>query len=160
MADDLQILNYALTLEYLEADFYKRGVDANLFSNRPQDVIKTIRDHEQDHVETLTATIKKLGGTPASKPAFKYPAGTFTDKAMFLKTAATFEELGVAAYHGQVPYIQSGAILAAAAAIAGVESRHAAILADLTGMTPFPAPIEAHKSMDEVLAAAKPFIES
>ena len=158
MADDVQILNYALTLEYLEADFYKRGADSHLFSNRDHDVIKEIRDHEEAHVSTLKQTIEKLGGKPVKKPSFKYPDGTFTDKAMFLKTASTFEELGVAAYHGQVTMIQSVEILAAAAAIAGVESRHAAILAEMTGGTPFPAPIETHKTMDEVLAAAKPFI--
>ena len=161
MADttsDLKILNYALTQEYLEADFYERGVDAKLLTGHDEDILKAIRDHEKDHVDTLTKTITKLGGTPAKKPGFKYPQGTFTDKATFLKTASTFEELGVAAYHGQVTSVTNPDILAAAAAIAGVESRHAAVLAGLSGGNPFPAPIEAHQSMDQVLAAAKPFI--
>ena len=155
---DIEILNYALTLEYLEADFYKRGAEAKLFSGHDEDVIKAIRDHEKDHVETLKKTIEKLGGKHVKEPKFQYPAGTFTDKAAFLKTASTFEELGVAAYHGQVTRLENPDLLAAAASIAGVESRHAAVLAGMMGGNPFPAPIEAHKTMADVLAAAKPFI--
>jgi len=89
-----------------------------------------------------------------------YPDGTFTSRATFLKTASTFEELGVNAYHGQVTAIQSPAILGAAASIAGVESRHAAVIASLIGGKPFPAPLESAKDMASVLAAAKPFIQS
>lgn len=77
-----------------------------------------------------------------------------------MKTASTFEELGVTAYHGQVTEIQNPTILGAAASIAGVESRHAAILATMIGGKPFPAPVEGTKTMGEVLEAAKPFIKS
>lgn len=157
---DLEILNYALTLEYLEADFYNQGVDSGVVSGRELALIQPIRDHENAHVEALTATIQELGGTPVKAPKTKYPNGTFNDKATFLKTASTFEELGVTAYHGQVTLIKSVDILGAAAAIAGVESRHAAVLADLTGGNPFPAPVEKTASMKQVLAAAKPFIKA
>lgn len=157
---DLEILNYALTLEYLEADFYTQGVDSGVVSGRELALIQPIRDHENAHVEALTATIQELGGTPVKSPKTKYPNGTFNDKATFLKTASTFEELGVTAYHGQVTLIKSVDILAPAAAIAGVESRHAAVLADLTGGNPFPAPVEKTASMKQVLAAAKPFIKA
>ncbi len=108
----------------------------------------------------LTSTINDLGGKPVKEPKFKYPSGTFEDKAKFLETASVFEELGVAAYQGQVTRVKTLDILAAAAAIAGVESRHAAILADLTGGNPFPAPVEATKTMAQVLEAATPFIKS
>lgn len=91
---------------------------------------------------------------------FMFPEATFTDRDMFLTAASMFEELGVTAYHGQVPLIQSAEILGAAASIAGVESRHAAVIADLLGGDPFPAPFEASMSMDEVLAAAGQFIQS
>jgi len=155
---DLDILNYALTLEYLEADFYTQGVDGGVVSGRELDLVTPIRDHEQAHVAAITATIKDLGGTPVKSPKFAYPNGTFTNRGTFLATASTFEELGVTAYHGQVTLIDSVDILAAAASIAGVESRHAAILADLTGGDPFPSPIEASASMGAVLKAAKPFI--
>ncbi|MGH2750924.1 MAG: ferritin-like domain-containing protein [Actinomycetota bacterium] len=157
---DLDILNYALTLEYLEADFYQRGIEAGVLSGREQALVAPIADHEAAHVEAISATITDLGGEPVEAPKTKYPGGTFEDKGAFLETAATFEELGVDAYHGQVTKIENVDILAAAAAIAGVESRHAAILADLTGGEPFPAPVEDNKSMQQVLKAAMPFIKS
>ena len=157
---DLEILNYALTLEYLEADFYNRGVEGGVLSGRELALVTPIRDHEDAHVAALTSTIKDLGGTPVKSPKFKYPEGTFTKKAAFLETASVFEELGVTAYHGQVTLIKDVALLGAAAAIAGVESRHAAILADMTGGNPFPAPVEGTATMKQVLKAATPFIQS
>lgn len=157
---DLDILNYALTLEYLEADFYKQGVSGGALSGRELALVTPIRDHEDAHVAALTSTINDLGGTPVKSPKFKYPNGTFTDKAMFLETASVFEELGVKAYHGQVTLIKNVDLLGAAAAIAGVESRHAAILADLTGGNPFPGPVEETATMQQVLKAAKPFIKT
>ena len=157
---DIDILNYALTLEYLEADFYTQGVDGGALSGRELALVKPIRDHEDAHVAALTSTIEELGGKPVASPKFKYPEGTFTDKAKFLETASVFEELGVSAYHGQVTLIKNPDLLGAAAAIAGVESRHAAVLADLTGGNPFPAPVEATATMKEVLKAATPFIKS
>lgn len=157
---DLPILNYALTLEYLEANFYKQGLAGNIMTGRTLALVTPIEAHEQAHVATLTATIQKLGGTPVASPTFVYPTGTFTSEATFLKTASTFEELGVTAYQGQVTLIQTPAILGAAASIAGVESRHAAILASLIAGNPFPAPVEAHNPMSTVLADVKPYLGS
>ncbi len=159
-SDDLEILNYALTLEYLEADFYAQGVDGSALSGRTLALVKPIAQHEKEHVAVLTATIKSLGGKPAAKPEFKYPSGTFTSRTKFLTTASAFEELGVTAYHGQVARVKEAAILAAAASIAGVESRHAAILADLIGGNPFPSPFEKRMTMSEVLKTAGQFIKS
>ncbi|MGI8425880.1 MAG: ferritin-like domain-containing protein [Actinomycetota bacterium] len=157
---DTPILNYALTLEYLESEFYTKGVSGSVLSGREKALIEPIAAHEKAHVDALIATVKKVGGKPVAKPTFVFPEGTFTDKAKFLETAVTFEELGVSAYHGQVTKIETKELLAAAASIAGVESRHAAILQDLTGGDPFPSPVETTKTMDEVLAAATPFIKS
>ena len=158
--NDVKILNFALTLEYLESEFYTKGLEGDALDGRDLELVEPIRDHEKSHVEGLTQTIKDLGGTPAEKPSFVFPDGTFDDKDTFLKTASAFEELGVTAYHGQVPLIEDGDILAAAASIAGVESRHAAVIADLLGENPFPAAFEKSMTMDEVLAAAGDFIES
>jgi rubrerythrin len=159
-ANDLEILNYALTLEYLEAEFYDRGLKGGILKGRDRDLVEPIREHEQEHVTAVTQTVKDLGGKPAAKPSFQFPAGTFTSKSKFLATASAFEELGVTAYHGQVPRIEDADILKSAAAIAGVESRHAAIVADLMGGNPFPASFENHKSMAQVLKAAGQFIKS
>ncbi len=157
---DLEILNFALTLEHLESEFYKQGLKSNLLSGREQQLVRAIGAHEAAHVDLLTQTINDLGGNPAAKPKLKIPAGTFKDKAKFLATALTFEELGVTAYHGQVPNIETPDLLIAAGSIAGVESRHAAILQRMTGGQPFPAPFEKSKSMSAVLKAAGPFIAS
>ncbi len=157
---DLDILNYALTLEYLEAEFYQKATEGNLLSGRDLEYAQAIGAHEQAHVDALTQTISDLGGTPVEKPNFKLPEDALGDKSKLIATATMFEELGVDAYHGQVPEIQTPDILMAAAAIAGVESRHAAVLEMFSGGEPFPAPVEDSKSMDEVLEAVNPLIES
>jgi rubrerythrin len=156
-AGDIGILNYALTLEYLEAEFYQKGLAANILGDDAK-YVTPIAAHEAAHVAALTATLTKLGATPATKPTFVFPATTFTDKPTFLKTAVTFEETGVKAYHGQVTLIKDGAILGAAASIAGVESRHAAVLNYLAQMPPVPNPVEQHATAEETLAAIKPFL--
>ncbi|SDU76959.1 ferritin-like domain-containing protein [Jiangella alkaliphila] len=158
--NDLEILNYALTLEYLEAEFYTLALEANLLADRELELVTPIRDHEQAHVTGVTQLITDLGGTPVAKPTFVLPPETLADRAAFLEAASMFEELGVTAYHGQVGLIDDAAILGTAASIAGVESRHAAIIADISGGNPFPAPFEAGKPMDEVVAAVTPFIQS
>ncbi|ACQ81745.1 twin-arginine translocation pathway signal [Beutenbergia cavernae DSM 12333] len=156
---DLEILNYALTLEYLEAEFYTQGISGGVLVDRELELVTPIREHEQTHVTGITQLITDLGGTPVESPVFMFPDGTFTDRTMFLEAASMFEELGVDAYHGQVALIEDAEILATAASIAGTESRHAAVVADLLGGDPFPAPFENNLPMEDVLEAAGQFIE-
>jgi rubrerythrin len=158
--NDLDILNYALTLEYLEAAFYTRALKNNVVEGRELELVTPIRDHEQAHVDAISGTISDLGGEPVESPRFKFPDGVLDNRGSFLEQASVFEELGVTAYHGQVTNIENGDILAAAAAIAGVESRHAAVIAQISGGNPFPAPMEATATMDEVLEAAMQFIRA
>lgn len=156
--NDIDILNYALTLEYLEAEFYAKGLEEDLLDERELELVTVIGEHEAAHVKAVSELVTQLGGTPVDKPKITFPDGTFTNRASFLKNAATFEELGVNAYHGKVPLIQSGDVLGAAGSIAGVESRHAAILAGLNKSNPFPAPIEVPKPEKFVLQKIKPFL--
>jgi rubrerythrin len=155
-AGDLKIVNYALTLEYLEADFYAKVAASGLFKGAQLDTIKQFGDQESQHVDALTATVKKLGGKPAAKPKTKFPLDSANS---VLKLAATVENLGAAAYLGQAGSIHSKEVLAAALSIHTVEARHASALNTLLGkgVTPDGA-FAKPASMAEVLPMVKPFI--
>jgi rubrerythrin len=153
---DLAIVNYALTLEYLETEFYEKVVASGLFSGKVAGLIKDFGAQEKTHVEALKGTAEKLGGTPAAKPQGKFPITSATQVA---ELAYTVENLGASAYLGQAANIQSPEVLAAALAIHTVEARHAATLGTLVkkSVTPdgaFAKPAD----MSTVLAAVKPFL--
>lgn len=160
---DLDILNFALTLEYLEADFYQQGNGSGIIADsRAKAIFALIGSDEQAHVMALMDTITKLGGTPVAKPTVRYPDATFKDYATFVKTAKTFEETGVGAYLGQAGAIADPNILQAAAGIFGVECRHAALVGKLAGQAPeggvFMGATETALAKADVLAAVKPFL--
>jgi Ferritin-like domain len=153
---DLAILNYALTLEYLETEFYGKVVAAGLFNGKVGALITDFGRQEATHVEALKGAVEKLGGTPAAKPNGKFPITSATQVA---ELAYTVENLGAAAYLGQAGNIQSTEVLASALAIHTVEARHAATLGTLVkkSVTPqgaFATPAD----MSTVLAAVKPFL--
>ena len=152
---DLAIVNYALTLEYLEAQFYDKVVASHLFHGAVLSTLKTFREEEHQHVTALHKVAMSLG-TPAAKPTGNFP---LKSAAAVATLAATVENLGAAAYLGQAGNIKSKEILAAALAIHTVEARHAATLNTVLKMSPTPDGAFAKpKSMSEVLAAVKPFI--
>ena len=156
MSGDLEIVNYALTLEYLEADFYAKVAESGLFSGAQADLVKTFGDHEQQHVDALTQTVEQLGGTPAEMPMTNFPLENADE---VLNLAATVENLGSAAYLGQAAAIESPEVLAAALSIHSVEARHASALNVLLGKSATPDGAFAKPaSMDEVLEAVQPFI--
>jgi hypothetical protein len=133
------VLNFALTLEYLESEFYKAGYAAGIAgtlaipAGAPLTAIKTIRDHEVAHVNFLKTAITSLGGTPVVKTAasFDFTAKgnfptVFSDYGLFLAVAQTFEDTGVRAYKGQAGNLMSNNdVLTAALNIHSVEARHA-----------------------------------
>ena len=160
---DLDILNFALTLEYLEADFYAQGNASGIIVDaKAKSLFTLIGSDEAAHVQALTDTIKKLGGSPVAKPSVKYPDGTFKDFTTFVKTSKTFEEVGVGAYLGQAGALTDPDLLQAAAGIFGVECRHAALVGKLAGLAPeggiYMGATETAKPKDEVLTAVKPFL--
>jgi rubrerythrin len=155
-AGDIKIVNYALTLEYLETEFYKKVIKSGLFSGPTQSLLQTIGAQEQKHVDALKQAAVTLGGTPAAKVVGKFPV---TSAAQVAKLAATVENLGASAYLGQAANIVSPEILAAALSIHTVEARHAAILNTLNKLSITPDGAFAKPAdMATVLAAVAPFL--
>lgn len=152
---DLAIVNYALTLEYLESQFYADVIKSGLFHGKTLSTLKDFGMDENEHVTALHKVAMSLG-TPAKKVVGKFP---LKDPASVAKLAASVENLGAAAYLGQASAIQSKEILAAALAIHTIEARHAATLNTLTKQSPTPQGAFAKPmTMQQVLAVVKPFI--
>jgi hypothetical protein len=152
---DLAIVNYALTLEYLEADFYAKVIASGLFKGAELDAIKKFGDTEHQHVVALEGVAKQLG-TPVAKPKTKFP---LKDAKSIVMLAATVENVGAAAYLGAAPMIKSPDILAAALSIHSVEARHAATLNTMLGKSPTPdGAFGKPMTMAQVLPIAKKFI--
>jgi len=153
---DVGILNYALTLEYLETAFYAEVVKSGLFKGADLETIRKFGQEEAEHVKALTAAVKGMGGKPAPEPKTEFP---LDNAKSVLELAATVENLGAAAYLGRAANIKSPEVLASALAIHSVEGRHAAALNTLRGesITPdgaFAKPAD----VKTVLKAVEPFI--
>lgn len=152
---DLGIVNYALTLEYLEAAFYDEVAKSGLFKGDDLALIEEIGQNEREHVQALLGTAKQLG-TPAEEPKTQFPLDSADS---VLELAATVENLGAAAYLGQAAAIEDPEILAAALSIHTVEARHAAALNALTGQPPTPdGAFAVPADMKTVLAEVQPFL--
>ncbi|CAM3560331.1 ferritin-like domain-containing protein [Deinococcus frigens] len=149
-AQDIVILNYALTLEYIEAVFYAAFDEAannkddvrgkgpyadKLIIPRVKEYAKELAAQEQAHVNALIATINSLGGTPVAKPNLDFSPligdGSGLNDKVFLQLAVTFEPVGTRAYLGQAPNVMNGDVLTAAASILAVEANHVSGLQQL-----------------------------
>jgi len=169
-------LNFALTLERLEATFYVRGL--NTFSERDlveSDIgrkagertrstmyerFETIRNHEQGHVRKIATTIESLGGDPIGEDDVEFQFDLSSPET-FITTAQALETTGVSAYTGAIDLLSgSDELLTAAATIATVEGRHSAYLNDLTGESPFPLAFDRPRAPDKIREAIQPFLVS
>jgi rubrerythrin len=153
---DIGILNYALTLEYLEAAFYNGATAANMsLDSQTAAFLKIVTKDENAHVAFLK---KALGSKAAKEPKFEFK-GANTSPEMFMKTSQVLENTGVHAYSGQALNIKSAAYVKAAISILTIEARHASVIGLLNDPTgemiapngPFDTPLTAAK----VLAAVK-----
>lgn len=164
-AGPIDVLNYALTLEHLEAAFYRdglamigqQGITSLGFLPGVFDYLTEIGNHEAAHVATLTDVITQLGGTPVAEQAYDFG---YADAAGFLQVAQALEDTGVAAYQGAAQYlIENDDLLTAALTIHGVEARHAAYLAILNAKNPYPEAVNPALAPSEVLEIAGTFIQ-
>jgi hypothetical protein len=119
---DVAILNFALTLEYLEAEFYRQAVAGNALTGDMKNFAEIVAGHEAAHVAFLQ---KALGSSAVSSPRFDFK-GIPTNPAKFLSTAVSLEDTGVAAYTGQSYRIKKTAYILVAAQVLAIEARHAA----------------------------------
>jgi len=152
---DIDVLNYALTLEHLEYAFYRDGLEkfgerefenAKVFDglgrylrNRAYQNFERIRNHEKTHVETLKSVIESLGGKPVPEATYNFKETAFTSVAKFVSVAQFLENTGVTAYDGAIAHIEAAKLLTAGATIATVEARHASYLNLLNRDVPFPS---------------------
>jgi len=165
---DLEIVNFALTLEYLEADFYEQALDSGLLTGELRELAAAFGETEQAHVEALEAVASQLG-EPVDPPRTDFSRFLAGEEAL-LMALAQVENVGAAAYLGAAPSIRDRELLASALSIHSVEARHAAALnqligrsfvgdAPLTGSVPdgaFASPM----TMQEVLDQIQPFLAS
>nr|WP_121270538.1 ferritin-like domain-containing protein [Pedobacter schmidteae] len=165
-----EVLNFALTLEYLEYHFYNHALVAApglIPSGAPTAAITTIRDHEKAHVDLLKGALGTAARTPLEYANFDFTAGgafsaVYSDYPTFLKVATAFEDTGVRAYKGQAPVLKGNAVLTTALQIHSVEARHAAHLRQMlaangaTGLKPWISLGAGGASNDTGIAAVDP----
>ena len=154
-ASDVKILNFALTLEFLEAAFYAEAVSKGALTGQAKTFASVVAQHEAAHVQALQGV---LGSSAIKKPRFDFK-GTTSHTQTFLATSMTLEDTGVKAYEGQVANIKTPSVLMAAGSILPVEARHASWVRDIIGHgnTPSPAPdaFNPALTMSQVLSAVK-----
>lgn len=159
---DVDVLNFALTLEHLEYAFYRDGLEKfsesefkraaafnglgrYLRDNARRNFVR-IREHEDTHVETLKSVIQDLGGTPVPEANYNFRRTAFTSVGRFVSVAQLLENTGVTAYDGAIAHIEAAQLLTASATIATVEARHASYLNLLNKDVPFPDAFDTPKA--------------
>ena len=148
-AQDVKILNFALTLEYLEAAFYDEAVKNGALTGEVLDTTKTVQVHERNHVKAIKAA---LGSAAVAKPRFDF-GDTTSDPKKYLATAVALEDTGVRAYGGQAGRIFQAPVLKAAVSILIVEARHASRFRSLNGQSFAPGNFANVDTMGTILKA-------
>ncbi|HVM16431.1 MAG TPA: ferritin-like domain-containing protein [Gaiellaceae bacterium] len=148
-ATDVAILQFAQTLEFLEAEFYAEALRMGALRGDVLRFARVVGEHERIHAQFIG---RALGRAAVRKPRFNF-RGTTENQSSFVATAIVLEETGVAAYKGQAPRIDTRSILAAALAVHSVEARHAGWIRDLAGRNPAPNAFDQPLTLQQVLAA-------
>jgi rubrerythrin len=157
-APDTDILNFALTVEILEATFYEQALQRVGLAGDVRALTEEIESNESEHVDGLRGAIEELGGTPEDPPRLDF-GNAFSSESSYLQLAQTFEDTGVSAYNGAAPSIQDKDVLAQAAAIVQVEGRHASLVRAQRGEPVAPTAFDETLEMREVENALSPYIK-
>ena len=174
-ASEVDILNFALTLEHLEAAYYNeflseysegeienadaigaKFADPKLRYSNWQELVR-IRDHEEAHVEALTKTINDLGGTPVEAAEYEFPYDSLEG---FVKFSNRVEAVGTSAYAGAAPFLSTDAVVEAGLSIHSVEARHTSYFGSLLPKSSMPNAFDPARSMDQVVGIVSPLIVS
>jgi rubrerythrin len=156
-ADDGEILAFALSLEQVEAAFYKAALARARLSGAAKSLATSFGAHEEEHVKALSGLLTQLGAKPAAPPTTKF--GGLRDQASFLKLAVTLEDTGVAAYNGAAPLVKTPDLVAALGTIVNVEGRHSAALRMAAGQDPAPQAFDKGMNAQQVDAAVRPIVK-
>jgi rubrerythrin len=155
--DDLQVLSFALTIEYVQAALYRDALKHVPGLSAPERrALGNLRDNEIEHVDALRATITDAGGRPNDRPRVEFGAEIET-RGSFLKLANTLEDTAVSAYNGAAPSFENEDFVAAFASIAQIEARHAAIIRSIRERPPAPLPLDKASNQQVVRQALGPY---
>jgi hypothetical protein len=170
---DVDVLNYALSLEHLESAFYATALETfdeqafvesdalseydESFRTAVYGYVETLAAHEAQHATVFTQAVELLGGEAVTPAEYEFGFETVEE---FLSLAQVLENTGVAAYAGAAPFVESPDLLSAALSVHSVEARHAAVMNFVTGTSPFPDAFDTASSQSEVLDAVRQFIVS
>lgn len=139
---DIAVLNTALALEYQAIAAYQVGAESNLLQKSVLAVAVKFQSQHRAHADVLSATIKKLGGTPVEALAgngYRFPVEKLKSQTDVLRFAAGLEHGAALAYLGAVPVFHNRELAKAAASILGDETMHWAVLLNALGEDPVPA---------------------
>lgn len=147
-SQDVEILNFALLIEELQAAFYARAARALKPNGELKQFVEVVGGHEREHAAFIR---KALGAHARRTPRFTFTKA-FDSRRSFLRSGVKLEDIGLAAYNGQAPNLTADT-LAAAAKIVSVEARHAAWIRDLAGLQPAPLASDLPATAAQVTAA-------
>jgi rubrerythrin len=155
---DAEVLNYALTLEHLQAAFYSEAERTKAITGDARRAARVVGAVERAHVSAF----RSLLGRRAVKRARYDFQGVTEENDAFLKTAVAFEDLAVAAYKGEATKLRSPDVLASALGIHTVEARHAAWMRYLSGAQPAASAFDEPQTRREInrVVAATGFVSS
>lgn len=156
LKDDLELLEYLLTMEYVQSGLYRDAIKEIALSEDVNRLASELRDQEVEHVDALRATIQEAGGNPPDRLPLDF-GSALASEASFLKLANTLEDTAASAYNGAAPRLESREFMAVFASIAQVEGRHAALVRLVREKPPAPLAFDKASNRIDVRTAIRDF---